>query len=69
MEDKAAIAAIDPVCRMRVSVKWTMPTSSCNGKTYYFCSPGYHEQFERDPEAILGEAAAQPMHNTLQAGD
>lgn len=39
----------DPVCGMEVDEKGAAAVSQHKGKTYYFCSEGCKEKFERDP--------------------
>jgi len=41
--------AIDPVCRMDVEERSAAGQSTYQGKTFYFCSPGCREVFEKDP--------------------
>lgn len=38
----------DPVCGMKVDPK-TAPSSTYQGKTYYFCSPEEKTEFDKDP--------------------
>jgi YHS domain-containing protein len=49
--------AIDPVCGMTVDPSKPGPRSVHEGKTYYFCSVGCKESFERDPGKYLGISA------------
>lgn len=42
--------AVDPVCRMELSEKDASGKAEYKGKTYYFCSDGCKEKFEKDPE-------------------
>lgn len=51
-----AAPVIDPVCGMSVDPSKPGPRSVHEGKTYYFCSAGCKESFERDPGKYL-EAA------------
>lgn len=46
---------IDRVCGMWVEIQGAQLTSVYKGKIYYFCSPGYKEQFDRDPERFMVE--------------
>jgi YHS domain-containing protein len=39
----------DPVCQMDVDEQSAAAQSTYEGKTYYFCAPGCHEAFEKDP--------------------
>lgn len=41
--------AKDPVCGMDVDTKPGAKQATYQGKTYYFCSDGCKESFERDP--------------------
>lgn len=47
----------DPVCKMTIEDKDAAGTSSYKGKTYYFCAEQCRNDFEKAPEAYLGEAA------------
>jgi uncharacterized protein len=53
---KPALAK-DPVCGMSVDPSKPGPRSVHEGKTYYFCSSGCKESFERDPGKYLGVPA------------
>jgi uncharacterized membrane protein YraQ (UPF0718 family)/YHS domain-containing protein len=53
---KPALAK-DPVCGMSVDPSKPGPRSIHEGKTYYFCSSGCKESFERDPGKYLGVSA------------
>ena len=46
--------ATDPVCGMSVDVS-NPPggVSTHNPKAYYFCGPGCHVEFEKDPEGYI----------------
>jgi uncharacterized protein len=46
-------AAIDPVCGMTVDPKTATEHASHSGATYYFCSSGCREAFEKDPQRYL----------------
>jgi uncharacterized membrane protein YraQ (UPF0718 family)/YHS domain-containing protein len=52
----------DPVCGMTVDPAKPGPRSVHDGKTYYFCSTGCKESFERDPGKYLGAPHA-PRHS------
>lgn len=43
----------DPVCQMDVDVQTAAAHSSYQGKTFYFCSPGCREAFDKDPGQYL----------------
>jgi YHS domain-containing protein len=47
------IMATDPVCQMDVEEHSAAGQSTYDGKTYYFCSPGCREAFEKDPGRYL----------------
>ena len=40
----------DPVCGMQVEEQNAAAKSEYNGQTYYFCSAGCKEKFDRDSE-------------------
>jgi P-type Cu+ transporter len=40
----------DPVCNMDVEEEPDTPTSVYKGTTYYFCSEGCQEAFDRNPD-------------------
>ena len=44
------VEAIDPICNMTVSVADSRYISNYNGDTFYFCSLGCKEKFEREPD-------------------
>jgi Cu+-exporting ATPase len=46
---------VDPVCWMDVARKSITGKSEYNGKTYYFCSSGCKETFDREPELYVDE--------------
>ncbi len=41
--------ARDPVCGMEVDPKHAAGTSTHEGVTFYFCSPGCKRTFDKDP--------------------
>ncbi|MDH4097254.1 MAG: YHS domain-containing protein [Nitrospira sp.] len=45
--------ATDPVCQMNVEERTAAEQSAYEGTTYYFCSPGCREAFEKDPGQYL----------------
>jgi len=45
----------DPVCGMDVTYETAQARSDYNGRTYYFCSLGCKEQFDKNPEKYLRE--------------
>ena len=49
--------AEDPVCGMEVNEQQAAATSAYQGRTYYFCSQGCKEKFDREPERYI---AGQP---------
>ena len=44
----------DPVCGMEVDEKTATNKSEYKGQTYYFCSPGCKNAFDKDPEKYAG---------------
>jgi Cu+-exporting ATPase len=40
---------LDPVCGMEVNPASAEAQSECDGVTYYFCSLGCKERFDREP--------------------
>jgi uncharacterized protein len=51
--EKKAKLAKDPVCGMTVDPEKTGHRSVHDGRTYYFCSAGCQESFEKDPDKYL----------------
>ncbi len=47
--------AQDPVCKMNVEENKAAATSTHEGKTYYFCSVGCKERFDKGPEKYVTE--------------
>ena len=43
----------DPVCQMDVEEQTAAGQSTYQGKTFYFCSPGCREAFDKDPGRYL----------------
>jgi Cu+-exporting ATPase len=54
MESKES--AIDPVCGMRVDPANAEYRSVHDGQTYFFCSRGCKESFDKDPGSLVGGA-------------
>jgi YHS domain-containing protein len=54
--------AKDPVCGMDVDEKKAAGKSDYKGQTYYFCSPGCKQAFDKEPEKYLGKRS-QPKHH------
>jgi len=46
---------IDPVCGMTIEEKDAIATSTYKGTTYYFCSEACKKDFDKNPEAFIGE--------------
>ena len=51
-DQKAPKEAADPVCGMMVETA-TAPKSDFKGKTYYFCSIGEKEEFDKSPASYI----------------
>jgi Cu+-exporting ATPase len=45
--------AKDPVCNMNVDEKKAAATSVYKGVTYYFCSKGCKDKFDKDTEKFI----------------
>jgi Cu+-exporting ATPase len=43
----------DPVCGMEVTYESAQARSQYEGQTYYFCSMGCKETFDKDPEHYI----------------
>lgn len=50
----------DPVCGMAVDPSKAADQYEYKGVTYYFCSRGCKQAFERDPEKYLGPTQPDP---------
>ena len=46
---------VDPVCWMDVAAKSIAARTQYKGQTYFFCSVGCKESFDKDPELFLDE--------------
>jgi YHS domain-containing protein len=51
----------DPVCGMSVDPSKAADKYEYKGVTYYFCSRGCKQAFERDPEKYLGPTKHVPL--------
>ncbi len=47
--------AKDPVCGMDVDEKTATAKSVYQGQTYYFCSPGCKQAFDKEPQKYIGK--------------
>ncbi len=47
--------AKDPVCGMDVDEKTAAGKSVYQGQTYYFCSPGCKQSFDKEPQKYVGQ--------------
>lgn len=56
--------AIDPVCGMEVDEKTATGQSGYQGKTYYFCSVGCKQAFDKAPEKYLGPSGQHSDHSS-----
>jgi len=55
--------ALDPVCGMTVNKETAEHRSVHGGRTYYFCSAGCKQSFDKDPEKYMtGESEHQHAH-------
>jgi YHS domain-containing protein len=46
---------VDPVCWMGVDIKVVAGKSEYRGQTYYFCSPGCKNAFDKEPVEFIEE--------------
>ena len=56
VEDRRAVAEIDPVCRMQVAVERAVESTVYGGKIYRFCSAECARAFASTPEIYIGNA-------------
>ncbi len=49
----------DPVCGMSVDEKKATNQSVYQGRTYYFCSPGCKQAFDKEPQKYVGQMQTQ----------
>jgi Cu+-exporting ATPase len=59
---------IDPVCKMTIEEKDAIGTSIYKGTTYYFCSGVCKEEFDKDPEAFIGEKVTEQKRKVAEGG-
>ncbi len=45
----------DPVCKMEINERDAAAVSDYKGQTYYFCSEGCKESFDKHPEKYVGK--------------
>ena len=55
--------AKDPVCGMDVDEKTAAGQSEYKGTTYYFCSPGCKQAFDKEPEKYLSGESGHAGHH------
>jgi Cu+-exporting ATPase len=56
--------ATDPVCKMTVDESAAAAKAEHEGKTYYFCSTGCKEAFEKDPvKYTVGTSGHEHSHH------
>jgi Cu+-exporting ATPase len=48
----------DPVCGMDIDPTTAAGKSEYQGQTYYFCSPGCKQSFDKEPEKYVGKQAS-----------
>ena len=61
MESQAT--AVDPVCGMNVDKATAEYRSTRGGETYYFCSAGCKQSFDKDPESFLSGSGEHRHHH------
>jgi YHS domain-containing protein len=52
----------DPVCGMSVDEKKATNKSVYQGQTYYFCSPGCKQSFDKEPQKYIGQTQSHGVH-------
>lgn len=50
----------DPVCGMQVDPKNAAGTSEYQGNTYFFCSSGCKQAFDKEPERYVNSEQNRP---------
>ncbi len=55
--------AKDLVCGMDVDEKTAAGRSEYQGQTYYFCSPGCKQTFDKNPEKYVGRSGQEAGHH------
>ncbi len=55
--------AKDPVCGMDVDPKSAAGKSEYQGQTYYFCSPGCKQAFDKEPEKYVESTQSGQHHH------
>ena len=58
----------DPVCKMTIEKEDAVGTSVYKGVTYYFCTESCKENFDKDPEAFLGENLSEQKKDAAKGG-
>jgi Cu+-exporting ATPase len=66
LEEKMKVK--DPVCSMIIEDNEAAARSTYEGKTYYFCSRSCKEDFDKNPQAYIGEKAA-PAKTVVGQGE
>lgn len=54
---------IDPVCGMEIDPKTAAGKSEYQGQTYYFCSSGCKQAFDKEPEKYVGKTKDSHHHH------
>ncbi len=55
-----AINVTDPVCGIVIEKPRAAAETTYEGTTYYFCSQGCKEAFDRDPKKYIGKMKQHP---------
>lgn len=53
----------DPVCGMEVDPKTAAGKSEYKGQTFYFCSAGCKQAFDKAPEKYIGQSSKHSEHH------
>ncbi len=64
--DKTSQTTIDPICEMTVDPAKAAGNSEYRGKTYYFCSAGCKEKFDRAPGQYAKTEALPTTFHVIQ---
>ena len=68
MNGQGAEQVTDPVCGMRFAPGQAAGTSVYQGQTYYFCSAGDKQTFDREPGRYGGQAEGEAVDHTMHHG-
>jgi len=61
--EEGATQAVDPICGMTVDTATAEHRSVVDGQTYYFCSAGCKQTFDKDPQKYVEAAGMRHEHH------